>query len=89
MSVSMGSMAAKVRASRPVRNLKGELIELTNQHRSLVNYICRHGYSYKEIARDIGESLDFVKHRMAQVIKLSGCRNQGQLGVWAAKQGLV
>jgi DNA-binding CsgD family transcriptional regulator len=89
MSITLEAITAKVRASRPIYNMKGERIELTNMQRSMVRYICRHGYSYKEIAREIGESLHVVKHQVAQALRLSGCRNQGQFGVWAERQRLV
>ena len=89
VSVSLESITAKLRATRAVFNVRGEPIELTHKHRSVVRYICLHGYTYKEIARDTGESLHVIKHVVSQTLRLSQCKNQGQLGAWAQRQGLV
>jgi DNA-binding NarL/FixJ family response regulator len=89
MSITLESIATKVRASRPIYNMKGEVIHITDQQRCVIRYVCRNGYSYKEIARETGDSLGVIKHQVSSALRISGCLNQGQLGAWAAKQGLV
>lgn len=89
MSVTLEAIATKVRSTRPVYNLKGERICLTSQQRSIIQYLCRDGLRLKQIAHELGEPFNALKHMAAALTKLSGCSSQAQLGMWAAKQGLV
>lgn len=89
MSLTLEAIATKVRARAPIKNIRGEPIALNNQQASVLGYMCRDGLQHKQIAHELGESLNAIREHSAAVLKISGCKTQCQLGAWAAKQGLV
>lgn len=89
MSITLEHIATKMRATRPIHNMAGVRITLTNQQRAVVRAVCLRGMTIKEFAKELGESPDALKHVYESARVLAGCKNQGQLGAWAARQGLV
>lgn len=89
MSVTLESIVTKVRASRPIYNMKGERIDLSSQQRSVLRSMCTRGLHAKQIAAELGQAPRAISHIMQTISTSAGCKSHAQLGVWAAKQGLV
>lgn len=89
MSLTLEAIATKVRARRPIHNLAGQVIALTNQQAAVLRYMCRDGLQHKQIAHELGQSLNSIREISAAIGKLAGCKTPAQLGAWAAKQGIV
>lgn len=87
--ITLESIATKVQASRPVTDVRGKLITLSNQQRHVIVRMCRDGATLKRMANDLGESLGVIKHLQASAMRTIGIGKAAQLGVWAAKMGLV
>lgn len=89
MSITLEAIATKVRARRPIHNLAGEVIALSNQQTSVLRSMCRDGLRHKQIAHELGEPERVIREHSAAVLRLSGCKTHAQLGAWAQRQGLL
>lgn len=87
--ITLDDIATKVRARRPVKNLSGERISLTNQQASIVRCMCQQGLLHKQIAADLGITEREVSMIVSSVMRLAVCKTHAQFGAWAAKVGLA
>jgi DNA-binding NarL/FixJ family response regulator len=72
----------------PAKSLDGNLIRLNNQQTQILLHVCA-GFGSKQIAFRMKLTEPYVKRERAGIMHLIGCKSPAQLGVWAAKQGLV
>lgn len=89
MSLTIEAITTKVRARRPVKSLAGERISLNKEQLSILRCMCEHGLQHKQISHELGITPRLISQTVAGLMRLAGCKTHAQLGVWAAKQGLV
>jgi DNA-binding CsgD family transcriptional regulator len=88
-ALTLETIASKAaRRLRPLRNLDGALIELDEAQLCIIRHMCN-GLRHKQTAAEIGISEKYIANQLASALRIIGCKTHAQLGVWAAKQGIL
>jgi DNA-binding NarL/FixJ family response regulator len=75
-------------ATSPAGTVDPELDQLTTREREVLRHIAR-GYTYKEIARELGISVKTVETHVSSVLRKLQLSNRHELTRWAAERRII